>query len=127
VTRYAFTHPPVLFLQTMPPFHVPVAGFTQDLTVDMPLVIKQDVLGQLVDFHPGRRRPGVEIFMLLPDPGVFGNDVFMAVKAFFHGRQPGVIGYLHIGVAESALDLLDTAMHSMAEGDGLFRTDAGCR
>jgi hypothetical protein len=120
VTFYALTHAPLFSLQAVRIFNFPMAGLAHYLTVDMPLVVEQDVFGQLVDFHPGRRRLGVVIFVLFLNPWMVGNDVLVTVQAFFHRRQTGVIGIIHIGVTESTLDLFYAAMHGMAEGYGLF-------
>ena len=54
---------------------------------------------------------------------MIGNDIVMAMQAFFHRRDSGMIGIGHEGVAVLTLDLLDPAVDSMAERDWLFRPD----
>ena len=51
----------------------------------------------------------------------------MAVQTFFHCRYSGMIGIGHIRVAILTLDLLDTAVHIVAERDGLFRSAGALR
>jgi len=93
----------------------------------MKLVIKQHVFGHIIDFYPGRWCIGVKVFVFLLDPGMVGNNIFMAVQAFFHRRYSGMIGIGDEGVAILALDLFNTAVDIMAEWDRLFRSDTGLR
>jgi hypothetical protein len=96
------------------------------------------VLGHIVDFDPGGRGLGVEVFVLLLDPGMFFDDIVMAMQTLFHRWNARLIGICNIGMTVLALDLLDPAVHGMAEGDRLFRSenaprpfpkniDEGCR
>ena len=50
-------------------------------------MIEQDMLGHIVDFYPGGRGIGVEILVLLLNPGMFFDDIVMAVQALFHRRN----------------------------------------
>ncbi len=123
VTFQAHSHPPLLVRQAVIVLNLPVAFLAGNFAVDVPLMVEQNVLGDVVDFFPGRGCFGVVIFMLLLDPGMFFDNVIMAVQALLHRRYAGVIRICHIGMAVLALDLLDTAMHSMAEGNRLFRAE----
>ena len=67
--------------------NLPVAFPAGNFTIDMALMIEQDVLGHIVDFHPGGGGLGVEILMLLLDPGMFFDDIVMAVQTLFHRRN----------------------------------------
>ena len=100
---------------------------TGNFIVNMTLVIKQHVFGHIIDFYPGRWCIGVKVFVFLLDPGMVGNNIFMAVQAFSHGRYSGMIGIGDEGVAVLALDLFHTAVDIMAEWDRLFRSDLGLR
>ena len=108
-------------------FHFAVTFLAFDLAVYMALVIKQDMLGQIIDLPPRRGGFCVKILMFFLNPGVIGNDIIMAMKTFFDRRQPGVIGTIHVRVAVPALDVFNPCMHPVAEGNGLFRADACCR
>lgn len=127
VTFDALTHTPDFLRQALEFLHLTVTFLTGNFVVDMTLVIKQHMFGHIVDFYPGRRCIGVKEFVFLFYPGMFGNNIFMAVQAFFHGRYSGMIGIGHVGVAILALDLLHPAVDIMAERDGLFRPDTGLR
>jgi hypothetical protein len=107
--------------------HLTVTFLTGNFTVNVALVIEQHVLGHIIDFDPGRRCVGVKVFVLLYYPGMFGDNVIMAMQAFFHRRDAGMIGISHIGVAVLALDLLYSAVDIVAEGDGLLRPDSAVR
>ena len=88
---------------------------------------EQDMFGHIVDFYPGGRGIGVEILVLLLNPGMFFDDIVMAVQTLFHRRNARVIGIRNIGVTILALDLLDAAVHSMAEGNRLLRAESAPR
>jgi hypothetical protein len=98
-----------------------MAFLTGYVFVDMPLMVEQDVLGQVVDLTPGGRGVRVEIFMLLLNPGVLFNDVVVAVQTQFHRRQSRPIGVGDVWVAILALNLFDTAVDVVAERYGLLR------
>jgi hypothetical protein len=65
--------------------------------------------------------------MLLLDPGMIFDDVVMAVQTFFHRGNARVIGIGHIRMTVLALDLLDAAVHRVAEGNRLFRPESASR
>ena len=69
----------------------------------------------------------IEVAVLNLDPWMVGNNIFMAVQAFFNRRYSGMIGISHIGVTVLALDLFDPAVNIMAERDGLLRSDGSLR
>ena len=127
VTGDTLTHVPDFLRQALKILHLAVTFGTDNFAVNMALVIKQHVFGHIIDFYPGRRRIGVEVFVFLFYPGVIGNNVFMTVQAFFHCRYSGVIGVGHEGVAILALDLFDAAVNIMAERDRLLRSNTGLR
>ena len=107
--------------------NLPVAFLTSYFAVDVALMIKQDMLGHIIYFYPGSGCLGVEIFMLLLDPGVLFNNIVVAVQTLFHRRNARVIRIRNIGMTILALDLLDAAVHSMAEGNRLLRTESAPR
>ena len=90
-------------------------------------MVKQYMLGYVVNLHPGRRSFGVKIHMFLFNPVMVGDNIFMAVQTFFHRRQSRMIRIVNIGMAKSALDLLYAAVHRVAERNRLFRSDPGGR
>ena len=69
----------------------------------------------------------IEIFMLFLDLRVLFNNIVMAVQTLFHRRNARMIGIRNIGMTILALDLLDAAVHSMAEGNRLLRTESARR
>ena len=68
-------------------FHLSMAFPAGNFTVDMALMVEQNMLGYIVYFHPGGGSLGVEVFMLLLNPGMFFDDIIMAVQTFFHRRN----------------------------------------
>jgi hypothetical protein len=123
----ALTHAPDFLRQPLKVLHLAVTFLAYDFAVNMALVIEQHVFGHIVDFYPGRWRFGVKVFVLLFYPGMVGNNIFMAVQAFFHRGYSGKIGIGHIRVAVLALNLFDPAVNIMAERDGLLRPAKGLR
>ena len=55
------------------------------------------------------------------------NNIIMAVQTFFHRWDARKIGVGNIGVAILALDLFDAAVHIVAEGDRLLRSEPAPR
>jgi hypothetical protein len=106
--------------------HSPVAFLAVDLFFDVPFMIEKNMLRQIIDFNPRGRCPVIEIFMLFPDFRMIGNDIFMTVKAFLYGWNTGKGRTTHIGMTESALDVLHAGMDPVTEGDRLCRTET-CR
>ena len=127
VTLDTLTHAPNFLRQPLKRLHLAVTFLTGNFVVNMTLVIKQHVFGHIIDLYPGRWCIGVKVFVFLFYPGMVGNNIFMAVQAFFHRRDSGMIGIGHIGMTVLALDLFDAAVNIMAERDGLFRPDLGLR
>ncbi len=127
VTLDALTHIPDFLRQALKVLHLTVTFAAGNFVVNMTLVIEQHVFGHIIDFYPGRRCIGVKVFVFLFYPGMFGNNIFMAVQAFFHRRYSGMIGIGHIGVAILALDLFNPAVDIMAERYRLLRPDTGLR
>ena len=127
VTLDALTHAPNFLWQALKLLYLAVAFLTGNFVVNMTLVIKQHVFGHIIDLYPGRWRIGVKVFVFLFYPGMVGNNIFMAVQAFFHRRYTGMIRIGHIGVAILALDLFNPAVDIMAERYRLLRPDTGLR
>jgi len=121
------THPPDLAWEPVHVLDIPVTRFTGNVAVDMSLMVKKHMLGYIVDRHPGGGGVGVKIHMLLFNPGMVSDDVFMAVQTFFHRRQPRMVRVVDIGVAKAALNLFDTVVNRMAEWYRLLRSDPGGR
>lgn len=108
------------------PIHIldfSVAFYALDIFFDVPLVVEQNMLRNVEDLFPRRRGLGVEIFVLLLNPRMIGNDVVMTVETFFNRRQPRMNRPAHIRVAELALNRLDAGMDSVTERNGLFGSD----
>ena len=123
----AFLHVPNLLRQALEVLHLAMTLRTGDFAVNMTLVIKQHVLGHIIDLYPGRWRVGVKIFVFLFYPGMVGDNILMTVQALFNRRDSGMIGVGHVGVAVLALDLFNPAVDIMAERDRLFRSNCAVR
>ena len=121
------SHAPVLVRQSMQVFNQTMALAAGNFTVDVALMVEYDMLGNIVDFYPRRRRLRVEILVFFLNPRMFGNDVIVTVQAFFYRGNARKVGVSHIGMAILALYLLYTAVHIMTEGDRLFRTNLSQR
>jgi len=89
--------------------------------VDVRFMAELDVIGYVKDAQPGDGYLLVVVLLFLHDLRMGRNDVLMAEEAFFHGRDARVLGTIHEGMAESAIDLFHPGMHAMAEIDGLLR------
>ena len=120
------SHLEAVTLEPVHGLHRAVALLTGDLLPYVALMIEQYVLREIVHPLPWSRRPGVEVPMLLFDPGMVGDDVLVAVQALFHRRESRVIGIACIRVTVNALDLLYPHMNLMAERNRLFRANVRC-
>ena len=89
--------------------------------VDVRFMAELDVIGYVKDAQPGNGYLLVVVLLFLHDLRMGRNDVLMAEEAFFHRRDARVLGTIHEGMAEPAVDLLHSGMHAMAEIDGLLR------
>ena len=87
VTFQAHPHAPFFVRQSLNVLNLPVAFLAGDFPVDVPLMVEQDVLGHIVNLFPRRGGLGIEVFVLLLNPGVFFDDVIMAVQTLFHRRN----------------------------------------
>ena len=87
MTFQALPHPPIFVRQSLNVLNLTVAFPAGNFTVNMSLMIEQDMLGHIVDFHPGGGGFGVEILVLLLNPGMFFDDIVMAVQTLFHRRN----------------------------------------
>jgi hypothetical protein len=124
VARDAEAHFELRILEAIQGLYLTVTLFAKDLLLDVPFMVEKHVLRQIVHFDPGRRCLGIEIPVLLLDLRVIGDDVFVAVKAFFHRRDSWKAGAVHIGMTEFTLNLLHPCVDSVAEGDRLLRPKA---
>ena len=127
VAFQAHPHPPILGRQPLKVFDQSVAFPAGYFFVDMTLVVEQHVFRYVVYLDPGRGGLGVEIPVLLLDPGMFFDDIVMAVQTLSHRRNAREIGIGNVGVAILALDLLDATVHIVAEGNRLFRAETARR
>ena len=127
MTGDAIVHIPHFAGQPVQVLHLPVALLAGNLVVDMPLMIEQNVLGNIVHFFPGRWLIGIEIFMFFLDPGMLLDNVVVAVQTQFHGGQSGPVRVGHIGMAILALYLFYAAVNVVAERNWLLRSDVQMR
>jgi hypothetical protein len=70
VTGDALVHVPYFVWQPVQVLNLTVALLAGYIFVNMPLMVEEDVLRQVVDLTPGGRGFGVEIFMFLLNPGM---------------------------------------------------------
>ncbi len=123
----AHAHAPVFMGQTVQFGDLSVTFLAGDFTVDVALMIEQDMLGHIVDFYPRCWRFGVKVAVLFLDPWMLGNNIVVTVQALFHRRYSGMIGVGHVRMTVLALNLFNTAVYIMTERDGLLRPDKGLR
>ncbi len=123
----ALIHVPGFVRQALQVLHLPVAFGAGNFTVNMALVIEQHVFGHIIDFDPGRWRVGVKVFVFLFNPGVVGDNIVMAVQAFFHRRDSGMIGISHVGVTVLALDLFHPAVDIVTKRNRLLWPNVAVR
>jgi len=127
MTFQAHPHPPIFVRQPLKVLNQSMAFPAGNFAVDMTLVVEQHVFGHVVHLDPGGRGLGVVILVLLLDPGMFFDDIVMAVQTLFHRRNAREIGIGNVGMAILALDLLDATVHIVAEGDRLLRAESARR
>ena len=127
VAGNAKPHPETYSLDPIHGLDFSVAFPAVHLLPDMSLVVKKHMLREVIDLSPWRGGTGVEILVLLFYLRVTGNNMFMTIQTFFHRWNPRMDRPARIGMAEQTLDLLYPCMDPVAEGDGLFRPDIGCR
>ena len=80
-------------------------------------------IGNKIDSHPGDRDLFVQILLLFLNLGMHWNYVFMAEETLLDFRQSRVLSALYIGMAEAAVDLFYPGVNTMAEKDGLDRSN----
>jgi hypothetical protein len=120
-------HVKVLSPDAVHGFNRPMAFLASHLFSDVALVVEENVFGQIIRLLPRRRGPGVIVAVLLQNLRVPGDDVLMAVQAFFHGWQSRMSGATYIRMAKLALNILYSGVHPMAEGYRLFHPDSHAR
>lgn len=120
MTSNAKSHLEVHFDQPIHPFHVSMADNAIDLFPDVRLMIELDVVSDIIDPHPRHRRLGLIMPTLLHDLRMQPNDIVVAIQTLLDGRDPSVLGIIHPGVTEAAIDLLDTRVDTVAEIYGLL-------
>jgi hypothetical protein len=84
-------HPPLLVRQSVKVFNQAVTFPARNFAVDMPLMIEQNVLSYVIHLDPGGGGLRVKILMLLLDPGMFFDNIVMAMQTLFHRWNAGVI------------------------------------
>jgi len=87
MTFQAHPHAPLLGRKPLKVFYRAVAFPAGNFAVDMPLMIEQHVFGHIIHFHPGSGGLGVEILVLYLDPGVFFNNIVVAMQTLFDRRN----------------------------------------
>ena len=127
VTFHADSHFPILVGQPLQIFDLPVTFPAGDFVVDVTLVVEQNVFRYVVYLHPGRGGLGVEILVLLLDPGMFFDDIVMAVQTLSHRRNAREIGIGNVGVAILALNLFNPAVDVVTERNRLLGSQSGVR
>ncbi len=127
MTLDTLTHAPYFLRQPLKVLHLTVTFSTGNFAIDVALVIEQHMFGHIIYFYPGRGCIGVKVFVFFFYPGMIGNNIFVAVQAFFDRRYSGIIGIRHVGVAVLALDLFHPAVNIVAERDGLLRSNGALR
>ena len=86
MTFDTFAHTPDLGGQALQVLDFTMTFLTGYLFINVALVIEKNMFGYIVDFYPGGTGSGIEILMLLQNPGMLGNDVVVAVQTFFNRR-----------------------------------------
>ena len=87
MTFQAHPHAPIFVRQSLQVLNQSVAFPAGNFAVDVALMVEQHVFRYVVYLDPGRRGLGVEILVLLLDPGMFFDDVVVAVQTLFHRRN----------------------------------------
>ena len=87
VTFQAHPHAPIFVRQSLQVLNQSVAFPAGNFAVDVALMVEQHVFRYVVYLDPGRRGLGVEILVLLLNPGMFFDDIVMAVQTFSHRRN----------------------------------------
>jgi hypothetical protein len=104
-----------------------VAVLALNVPFDVPDVLEKNKFRYIDGFFPGRRRIGIKIMVFLLNRREFGNNVFVTVETFLNRGYSGKCRPADIRVAKLTLNVLDARVDTVAERDGLYGTDSGCR
>ena len=91
-------------------FDCTVALLAGNFAVNVALVIEQHMLWNIVYFFPRCRGFRIVISVFLLNPRMFRDYIFMAMKTFFHRRDPRVVGIGDIWMTVFALNLFYPGM-----------------
>ena len=103
--------------------HSTMAFLTFDVAVDVPLMVKKDMLCHQIDLFPRRGRLRIKISMFFLYPRMIGDNIIMTMKTFFHRGKSREIGIRHIGMTISTPYFFYAGMYLMAEWNGLLGAD----
>jgi len=104
-------------------FYFPVAVRAVDSRPDVGAVVEFHMVGHIINANPGDRSFGFQVPSLLNDLGMLRDDVLVARETLAHRGNPRVVGPVHVGMTESAVDLLDPGVNPVAEKNGLLGAD----
>ena len=93
----------------------------------MRLMTEEDIIRREENPNPRDRFLRLKVLLLLQNLRMLGDDVFMAEKTFLHRRESRVLGTLHKGMTEAAVDVFHACMDAMAERNGLLWPDRPAR
>ena len=119
----AKTHLEVDTLDSVHGLHPPMTFLTNHLFLDVSLMIEKDMFRQIVGLSPRCRRFSIEVIMFFLYFRMIGDNIFVAVKAFFYRGNPWEGGTAYVGMTEFTLDLLYPGMDAMTESNRLHRTN----
>ncbi len=113
------THFKTFTLQAIHRFNGAMAFPTGNLFFNMTLVVEKYMFRQIKNLLPRCGGPGVKIPVLFLNFGMIGDDIFVAIQAFFHRGYPRMNRSAHIRMTKLTLNILDPRMDPMAEGNRL--------
>jgi len=123
VTVYTESHLEINWDQSVIFLHIPVTGDTINLTPDMGLMAKFDMVWNVIDPDPGDRGLCIRVPFFLHNFRVLRNDIRVTKEAQTHRWDACILRTLCVGMTESATDLFHASMNPVAKIDGLSGAD----
>ena len=128
VASHAKAHLEVDRHESIPGFDVAVTLCAVDFVpAHMGPVMEINIIRRKENPDPGDRFSRLKVLELLLNFRVLGDDVLMAKEAFLNRWNSRILGALHKGVTEAAVDFFYACMDAVAERNGLPRPDRPAR
>jgi len=124
MTVYTESHLEINWDQSVIFLHIPVTGDTINLTPDMGLMVKFNMVWNVINPDPRDRGLCIIVPFFLHNFRVLRNDNLVTKEAQTHRWDACILRTLCVGMTESARDLFHASMNPVAKIDRLFGPNA---